>query len=58
MTAEEEVDDDELIPDFRTLNLNTENAHFFMDQANGTTYYSFIDFVALDSVVEIKPRLL
>lgn len=38
MTAEEEVDDDELIPDFRTLNLNTENAHFFMDQANGTTY--------------------
>lgn len=35
MTAEEEVDDDEDIPDLRTLKLNTENAHLFMDQANG-----------------------
>lgn len=34
MTAEEEVDDDEEIPDLRTLKLNTENAHLLMDQAN------------------------
>lgn len=34
MTAEEDVDDDEDLPDFRTLKLNTENAHLFMDQAN------------------------
>lgn len=33
LTAEEEVDDDEEIPDFRTLKLNTENAHLFMDHA-------------------------
>ncbi|KAM4628539.1 protein IMPACT isoform 2-T2 [Polymixia lowei] len=30
MTTEEEVDDGEDIPDFRTLKLNTENAHLFM----------------------------
>ncbi|XP_061593075.1 protein IMPACT isoform X2 [Cololabis saira] len=34
MTAEEEVDGDEDLPDFRTLRLNTENSHLFMDQAN------------------------
>ncbi|XP_031724329.1 protein IMPACT isoform X1 [Anarrhichthys ocellatus] len=36
MTAEEEVDDedDEDVPDFRTLKLNTENVHLFMDHAN------------------------
>ncbi|XP_041863374.1 protein IMPACT [Melanotaenia boesemani] len=34
VTAEEEVDDDEDVPDFRTLRLNTENVHLFMDQAN------------------------
>uniref|UniRef100_A0A3Q1FGL6 Impact RWD domain protein n=1 Tax=Acanthochromis polyacanthus TaxID=80966 RepID=A0A3Q1FGL6_9TELE len=34
MTAEEDVDDDEDLPDFRTLKLNIENAHLFMDQAN------------------------
>lgn len=36
LTAEQEVDDDdEDIPDFRALKLNTENAHLFMDHANG-----------------------
>lgn len=35
MTAEEEVDDDdEDVIDLRTLKLNTENAHLFMDRAN------------------------
>ncbi|XP_076009131.1 protein IMPACT isoform X2 [Genypterus blacodes] len=38
MTSEEELDDaeddDEDIPDFRTLKLNTENAHLFMDHTN------------------------
>ncbi|KAM6921101.1 protein IMPACT [Xenentodon cancila] len=34
LTAEEEVDADEDMPDFRTLRLNTENAHLFMNQAN------------------------
>ncbi|XP_042372755.1 protein IMPACT isoform X2 [Plectropomus leopardus] len=35
VTAEEDVDDDdEEIPDFRTLKLNTENAHLFMDHAH------------------------
>ncbi|KAM4548047.1 protein IMPACT isoform 2-T3 [Odontesthes bonariensis] len=34
VTAEEEVYDDEDLPDFTTLKLNTENAHLFMDQAN------------------------
>lgn len=58
MTAEEEVDDDDDIPDFRTLNLNTENAHLFMDQADGTSYYSLIVFVALDSAVKINLSLL
>ncbi|CAB1415188.1 unnamed protein product [Pleuronectes platessa] len=33
MTAEEDVDDEDL-PDFRTLKLNTENAHLFLDHAN------------------------
>lgn len=37
-TAEEEVDDDDDIPDFRTLKLNTDIAHLFVDHANGTTY--------------------
>ncbi|XP_035503355.2 protein IMPACT isoform X5 [Scophthalmus maximus] len=32
VTAEEEVDDED-IPDFRTLKLNTENAHLFMDHS-------------------------
>ena len=36
ITAEEEVDDDEDMQDFRNLKLNTENAHLFMDHANGT----------------------
>nr|XP_046247509.1 protein IMPACT isoform X2 [Scatophagus argus] len=31
MTAEEEVDDDEDIIDYRTFKLSTENAHLFMD---------------------------
>lgn len=34
MTAEEEVDDDENVPDISTLKLNTENAHLFMGQTN------------------------
>ncbi|XP_070688484.1 protein IMPACT [Pempheris klunzingeri] len=34
MTAEEDVDDEEDIPDFRTLKLNTEHAHLLMDRAN------------------------
>eukprot|EP00064_Thunnus_orientalis_P005004 superscaffoldBa00000475_g5017 len=34
ITAEEEVDDDEDMQDFRNLKLNTENAHLFMDHAN------------------------
>ncbi|KAF7659109.1 hypothetical protein LDENG_00003170 [Lucifuga dentata] len=35
MTTEEELDDDdEDIPNFRTLKLNTENVHLFMDHAN------------------------
>uniref|UniRef100_A0A671UNB7 Impact RWD domain protein n=1 Tax=Sparus aurata TaxID=8175 RepID=A0A671UNB7_SPAAU len=34
MTAEEEVDDDEDMPDFRTFKLNTEDAHLFIDQGN------------------------
>lgn len=34
MTAEEEVDDDEDIPDLRTFKLNTENAQLFMGHAN------------------------
>ncbi|KAM6939164.1 protein IMPACT isoform 3-T5 [Lycodopsis pacificus] len=36
MTAEEEVDDedDEAVPDSRTLELNTEHVHLFMDHAN------------------------
>ncbi|XP_008280195.1 protein IMPACT [Stegastes partitus] len=35
MTAEEDVDDDdEDMPDFRTLKLNTENLHLFVDQAD------------------------
>lgn len=35
MTAEEDVDDDdEDVPDFRTLKLNTDNAHLFSDHAN------------------------
>lgn len=34
MTAEEEVDDDEDVIDLRTLKLNTENAHLFMDRTN------------------------
>ncbi|XP_035033105.1 protein IMPACT [Hippoglossus stenolepis] len=33
MTAEEDVDDEDL-PDFRTLKLNTENAHLFLDHSN------------------------
>lgn len=50
MTAEEEVDDeDDDDPDFRMLKLNTEIAHLFMDHANGTTRFSLVDFVALDS---------
>ncbi|XP_076582461.1 protein IMPACT isoform X1 [Chaetodon auriga] len=34
MTAEEDVDDDEDVPDFRTLKLNTDNAHLFSDHAD------------------------
>nr|XP_020459027.1 protein IMPACT isoform X7 [Monopterus albus] len=34
LTAEEEVNDDEDAPDFRTFKLNTESAYFFMDHAN------------------------
>ncbi|XP_034036356.1 protein IMPACT [Thalassophryne amazonica] len=34
MTAEEEMDDDKDLPDYRTLKQNTENAHLFMDHAN------------------------
>lgn len=54
MTAEEEVDDDEEIPDLRTLKLNTENAHLLMDQANGETHYSLMDFAASNLPVKIK----
>lgn len=57
MTAEEEVDDDEDIPDFTTLKLNTENAHLFADRAHGTAHYTLVDFVALDSV-KMKHSLL
>lgn len=50
MTAEEEVDDDDDdIPDFRTLKLNTDIAHLLVDHANGTTYVSLVDLVALVS---------
>ncbi|XP_029284794.1 protein IMPACT isoform X3 [Cottoperca gobio] len=36
MTAEEDVDEEEEdIPDYRTLKLNTENAHMFMHHENG-----------------------
>ena len=45
MTAEEEVDDDEDLPDFRTLKLNTENAHLFLDHSNGTTHFVYLDSV-------------
>ncbi len=45
MTAEEEVDDDEEIPDFRTFKLSAENEHLFMDHANGTALWSLTDFV-------------
>ncbi|CAN9500662.1 unnamed protein product [Ophioblennius macclurei] len=34
VTAEEEVDDDEDIPDLRTLKLNTANEHLFLNQTN------------------------
>lgn len=34
MTAEEEEDNDEDIPDFRTLKLNTENEHLFMHHSD------------------------
>uniref|UniRef100_A0A672GT22 Impact RWD domain protein n=1 Tax=Salarias fasciatus TaxID=181472 RepID=A0A672GT22_SALFA len=34
MTAEEEVDDDEDIPDLRTLKLNTDNEHLFLSQSD------------------------
>ena len=45
MTAEEEVDDDEDIPDFRTFKLNTEDAHLFIDQGNGNAHSSLIEMV-------------
>lgn len=45
MTAEEEVDDDEDMPDFRTFKLNTEDAHLFIDQGNGNAHYSLIEMV-------------
>lgn len=57
MTAEEDVDDDEDLPDFRTLQLNTENAHLFADHADGAARFSVIDFAALDSVVKIRHSL-
>lgn len=34
LTAEEDVDDGEDMPDFSTLKLNTESAHLFMDHGN------------------------
>lgn len=39
MTAEEEEADDEDVPDFSALRLNTENAHLFMDP-HGTAHSS------------------
>lgn len=50
LTAEEEVDDDDDIPDFRTFKVSAEDAHLFVDHANGTAHHSLIDFVVLDSV--------
>lgn len=44
MTAEEEVDDDDDIPDFRTFKVSAEDAHLFVDHANGTAHHSLIDF--------------
>lgn len=41
MTTEEEVDDDEEdMQDFRNLRLNTENAHLFMNHANGAMIHT------------------
>ncbi|KAI3368972.1 hypothetical protein L3Q82_025954, partial [Scortum barcoo] len=57
MTAEEEVDDDEDIPDFRTLKLNTEHAHLFMDQANGTSllWFDRLCHVGFNGDEEVPP---
>lgn len=57
MTAEEEVDEDDDVPDFRTFKVSTEDAHFFMDHANGTAHYSLTDFDVLDSVVKTKTEV-
>lgn len=54
MTAEEEVDEDDDIPDFKTFKVSTEDAHFFTDHANGTAHYCLTDFDVLVSVVRIK----
>lgn len=45
MMTEEEVGDEDDIPDFRTFKVSTEEAHFFMDDANGTSNYSLTDFL-------------
>lgn len=46
MTAEEEVEeDDDDIPDFGILKLNTDIAHLLMDHANGNTYVIVVDIV-------------
>lgn len=45
MTTEEEVEDEDDIPDFRTFKVSTEDAHFFMDDANGKSNYSLTDFL-------------
>lgn len=36
LTAEEAVEDDEELLDYRTLKLSAENEHLFLDHANGT----------------------
>lgn len=41
LTTEEDVaneDEDEELPDFRTLKLNTENVHLFTDPESGVTF--------------------
>lgn len=52
MTAEEAVDEDDDIPDFKTFKVSTEDAHFFTDHANGTAHCSLTD--VLVSVGRIK----